>query len=331
MKFCVTGATGLVGNNLCRLLVQSGFEVIAPVRDPLPQGPFEGLPVQLVSGNLESRDFVNQCLSQADGLFHAAGLIWMGKSRAEESMRVNAGISFALGEACAERGIRMLHISTTDALAAGSEDRPATEDDLEPAKGDSNYVVSKRTAERKLLALTRDRNLDLVIANPGLMFGPYDWKCSSGKMILAITDGFVPLAPPGGISVADVRQVCKGLLRAWQVGRRGERYILGGENLTYLNLWRRIAALVGKRGPLRAMRRIPLKVVGRAGDVAGRFFGESNVNSAAVNLSMCFNYYDSSRARRELEYDPGTVDSALQDQWAWMLQQKMTRHARGPR
>ncbi len=328
MKFCVTGATGLVGNNLCRLLVQSGFEVIAPVRDPVPHAPFAGLPVQLVTGCLESASFVNHCLDQAVGVFHAAGVIWMGRSRAAESMRVNAGITEVLGRACAAKGLRMVHVSSTDALAAGSEKRPATEADTDPAKGDSNYVVSKRAAERVLLDLYRNQGLDLVIANPGLMFGPFDWKCSSGKMILAITDGFVPLAPPGGISVADVRQVCKGLLRAWQSGRPGERYILGGENLTYLELWRRIAALAGKRGPFRALRKFPLKMIGRAGDLVGRVAGESELNSAAVGLSLFFNYYDSSRAIRELGYDPGSVDQALRDHWQWLLDQKMSKHAR---
>ncbi len=328
MRFCVTGATGLLGNNLCRRLVEQGHEVVAPIRSSSPRRPLEGLPIEIITGSLDSREFIKKVLSDVDGVFHAAALIWLGRTKLEESIRVNVGITQMIAEGCTARNIRMVHVSSTDALAAGTLDRPATEDNIDPAKGDSNYVVSKRMAESTLLSLHESQNLDVVIANPGLLLGPFDWKPSSGRMILAVTDSYLPLAPVGGISVADVRQVAKALVVAFHRGRSGQRYILAGENIRYLELWRRMARLAGRNGPLSYLGGPYAKAVGWVMDGWGRLVGESEVNSLALQMGLKFNYYNSSRAVRELGYEPGNLDETLQAHWEWLLDNDLTRHAK---
>lgn len=320
MLYSVTGATGLLGNNLARKLLEAGHHVRVGVRPGSNSRPLEGLDLEVVRGELDDPEFARQLLLDSDGLFHSAGFIWFGSRHREKSMRVNVQASCVLARACAVQNTRMIFVSSTDALAAGSRDRPATEESLEPAKGNSSYVASKRKAERSLLAMQATDHLDIVIVNPGLLVGPWDWKPSTGQMILAVTDGFVPFTPSGGISVADVRRVADAMLVAMQKGRGGSRYILAGENMTYLTLWRKMASLAGRKGPWNRMSAPMERVVGFGGDLVTRIFRrETNVNSAAIQLGANWNYYDSSRAIEELRYDPGSLDEALKDAWQWLV------------
>ncbi len=328
MKFSVTGATGLLGNNLCRYLIDQGHTVRVSVRASSSRRPLEDLAVEIMQGDLESPEFTARFLDGVEGVFHAAALVWFGRSKLDESIRANVDIPRRIGACCVNNGIRMVHVSTTDALAPGKRDRPANEDDLEPPKSTANYVVTKRMAEAELLAMHHRDGLDVVIVNPGLLIGPYDWKPSTGQMILAATDGWVPLAPGGGISVCDVRQVCKAMLVAFEKGRTGQRYLLTGENLTHLKLWRRFARLAGRRGPIGWLS-APIAIpVGLAGDLYGKLFGETNVSSPAIRIAQHFNYYDCSRARNELGYDPGSLEVALADAWQWLMKHRYSHHAR---
>lgn len=326
MKFCVTGTTGLLGNNLCRMLLAQGHQVVAPIRPSSDKRPLEGLSLEIRTGQMESGEFIDNMLDNVDGVFHAAAVIWLGRTKLDESVRVNVDVTRQIAEQCIARNIRMVHVSSTDALAAGTQDRPANENDTDPAKCESNYIASKRMAESTLLAMQEKQNLDVVIVNPGLLLGPNDWKPSTGRMILAVTDGYVPLAPFGGISVADVRQVARAMLNAFERGRSGQRYILAGENIRYLELWRRMARLAGRKGPLGYLGGPYARAVGRVMDGWGRIFGESDANSLALQLGVQFNYYDSSLAIRELDYVPGDLDDALNAHWAWLKEHGLTRH-----
>ena len=188
-------------------------------------------------------------------------------------------------------------------------------------------MISKRAAESALLDMVQTDHLDLVIVNPCLFFGPWDWRPSSGEMILAVTDGFVPLTPSGGISVGDVRNIAAGIVAAMEKGRTGERYVLAGENLTYLSLWRKIAGLVNRKGPLAAMNKPLQRVIGAGGDLLARVIRrETQVNSAALALGACWNYYESTKAIEELDYEPGDLDTALQDAWQWLVENGYSKH-----
>ncbi len=321
MLYGVTGATGLLGNNLVRSLLDQGHQVRVGLRPSSPREPLEGLDVEIVTGQLDDPAFAAELLRDVDGLFHVAAMIWLGKTRQEESHRVNVTGSEVLARQCLESGIRMVHVSSVDALAAGTRTRPADEESLDPPKGRSAYVVSKRLAERQLLKMHEQSGLDVVIVNPGLMLGPWDWKPSTGRMILAVTSHAVPMSPGGIISVCDVRNVAAGAIAAMQQGRAGQRYILAGVNMRYLELWRRIARLVGRRGPLARMRRFLATILSIGGDVKTSVTGrEGNVNSAGLALGQSLNSYSSDKAQRELGYEVGDVDTALKDAWHWLLE-----------
>jgi nucleoside-diphosphate-sugar epimerase len=315
----VTGATGLLGNNLVREMLRTGVEPVCLVRFSSDQRTLAGLSVPIVSGPWENDAFLRQAVSQVDAIVHGAAKLHIGWRNVEESIDTNVGLTTRISKLALERGIRIVHVSTVDTLAAAGSSQPQDETALEPAKPACAYVISKRLAEAAILREV-EQGLDAVIVNPGFMLGPWDWKPSSGQMILALSKGFIPLAPAGGCSVVDVRDVCRGILAALSSGRTGERYILGGSNIAYFDLWREISTVVGRRPPLARLFAPVTWLLGGGGDLWARISGrEGLLNSATVRMGQMFHYYSSEKAIRELDYKIGSYQTALADAWDWFV------------
>lgn len=317
LRILLTGATGFLGNNLLRILLEDGHQVTATYRQQSDPRPFRGLSVDQLAADLNDFATLKSAVANADLVIHVAAMIQIGWSKLEESRKVNVEATRHLAQAARLQGIRMIHVSTVDALSVGHLDRPATELDIEPAKPGFSYVVSKREAE---LAFAEQvaAGLDGVIVSPGFMVGPWDWKPSSGQMMLAIAKQFTPLAPSGGCTVVDVRDVACGIVSAIEHGKTGESYILGGENVTYLDLWKRMAKVVGSRPPVGKLPSAINWTAGRVGDLIGKLSGnEPTVNSAATKMGSLIHWYSSQKAVRELGYQIGDVDIALADAWDW--------------
>ena len=316
MKILLTGATGFLGNNLLRALLRDGHEVSVLVRHSSDPRPTDGLDVEKVFANLDDPATLGLVANEADLVIHSAAMIQIGWSKLEASLRVNVESTRVLAEVARRKQIRMIHVSTVDTLAPGTIDRPATEEDREPRKPACSYVVSKTQAEEAFLEEV-DKGLDGVIVNPGFMIGPFDWKPSSGEMMMAVAKQSPPFAPAGGCSAADVRDVAEGIVSAIQHARTGERYILGGENVTYFDLWTRMAKVVGSRSPKMKLPNWLAGVAGKFGDVAAKFGKEPQVNSAATTMGQMFHFYSSDKAKSELGYQIGSIDIALEDAWNW--------------
>ncbi len=319
MRILLTGATGFLGNNLLRQLLDDDHEMVVTIRHSSDPRPLDSLNVEKVEGDLTDPHTIASAMQSIDLVIHSAAAIQLGWSKLDLSRRVNVDATKALAEAARRKGVRMVHVSTVDALAAGSIDRPATEEDLVPSKPPCSYVVSKRQAETAFLEQVA-LGLDGIIVNPGFMVGPWDWKPSSGQMMLAIANRFVPLAPSGGCSVVDVRDVTAGIIAAYDFGKTGQRYILGGENLTYLDLWQRMARTMNRRPPIGKLPAFVEWTAGRTGDLLGRFLkSEPQVNSAATRMGSLYHWYSSQKAISQFGYTIGDIDAALDDAWVWFV------------
>lgn len=284
MRILVTGATGFLGNNIVRNLLADDHEVTVTKRVSSDPRTLDGLNVHAVDADLMDLSQISPLVGDADLVIHSAALIQLGWSRLAQSRRINVEGTRVLAEASRRQNVRMLHISTVDALAASDGATPVNETNLEPAKPGCAYVISKREAETAFLDQV-DKGLDGVILCPGFMVGPNDWRPSSGEMMLALWKQWVPFAPAGGCSVADVRDVAEGVISAMQHGRSGQRYILGGENVTYLDLWKRMAAVMNRPQPKFVLPNWLAEAGGRSGDFMGKFLKhEPQVNSAASRM-----------------------------------------------
>jgi dihydroflavonol-4-reductase len=319
----VTGATGLLGGHVVRALCAGGAAVRVLVRPGADLRGLAGLDVERVVGDLDSPQALHALVSGVDLVVHAAAAVWVGRTRVAELERVNVAGTAAVCAAARAGGVRRLvHVSSVDALGIGSWDAPGDED-TPPNLGHLGcaYVDTKRRAEAEVLAAVAG-GLDAVIVNPAYLLGPWDIRPTSGRMLLAIGAGRAILAPGGGNCFVDVRSVARGVLVAGARGVTGRRYVLGGENLTYLDAWRRFAALLGVRGPVGVVPHGLSRWAGAMGQLwtaAGR--PEPEINPMTVAMGELPHYFSSRRAEEELGWVADPLDDAVRDAWTWFRAQ----------
>ncbi len=319
MKYLVTGATGLLGNTITRQLLDRGEQVRVYGRGSADREELRGLDVQFVSGELHDEASLTRAIEDCQVVIHSAAMIHIGYKRLDEARLANVAGSEAIARACLTAGSKLLYISTVDTLpAATATDCPVNETSRGLPKTECTYVISKREAEQKVAACVQ-AGLNAVILHPGFMLGPYDWKPSSGTMMLAIHKAPTVVAPRGTASVCDARDVASAVLNAASKAPRGEHYILAGENIPYPDLCRRILAVMHKNKKVFRMGPV-IPAVARTIDWWNRISGarERVFNGAAIAMGQLHHAYDSSKAERELEYSRRELDVTLHDAWQWL-------------
>jgi dihydroflavonol-4-reductase len=318
----VTGASGLVGGNLALELLAQGHAVRATRRSAASTAHLDGHPIDWVAGDLEDAASLRAAFAGADVVFHCAALVSIVRRVTPELVKTNVDGTRNVIEAVRVAGVpRLVHCSTVGAVGLSEDGRPCGEEahwNFAEHGLDDGYVTTKRRAEDLIEAAVRD-GLDAVVVNPTYMFGPYDAKPSSGKMIVGVVLRQAPGHTSGRNNFVDVRDVARGMIAAWQRGRRGERYILGGDNLSYAEAFGRIAQVAGVP-PLRWSVPRPLAhLVGLAGDLQHWLAGkEPLVTSNSVRWGYCTTFeFSSAKAERELGYVHGPIEPAIADALAW--------------
>lgn len=320
MDLLVTGATGLVGNNVVRLALARGMKVRVLVRAGSDPRPFAGLDVEQITGDVCDADSVWKACNGVRLVVHAAAYVQIGWSNLATHQSVNVQGTRNVAEAAEVVGARMVHISSVDALGLKHGGEPANEETRPDDGCRVPYVVTKRAAEKEVLHCAHN-GLFAVLVEPAFMLGPWDWKPSSGRMLLAVGSGQGLLAPRGGNDFCDVREVAAGILTAGERGVSGRRYILGGEHLSYLDAWRMFARVTGARAPLGRARPSWILAAGWAGDLWGKVSGrEPDVNSAATFMSTLPHHFSSDRAVAELGYKVRPAEEAAQAAWEWFCE-----------
>tara|TARA_R110002049_G_scaffold27321_3_gene94441 strand:- start:87555 stop:88538 length:984 start_codon:yes stop_codon:yes gene_type:complete len=324
MRILVTGGTGLLGNNIVRQLADQGHQVAAYVRSEPDPRIFRDVSVDLVRGELLDNSAIDQAVAGADAVIHSAGVIHLGWRRLDESMRINRDGTALIADACLKYDKKLVLVGTVNTLAVGTRDQAADEETpLENAGGQvpCTYVQSKRAGVAEVVRRV-NQGLRAAIVHPGFMLGPWDWKPSSGRMMLEVGKGWKPICPTGGCSVCDPRDVAAGTIAAIDQGRDdGRQYILAGANWTYKQLWTEMAQRMGTRPPIMKAGPVQLWLAGIAGDAWARLSGtEGDVNSAGVRMSSLYHWHDSSRARRELGYQTRDPTESLDASAEWIQQ-----------
>lgn len=322
MRALITGATGLVGNNCLRLLAsESQHELHALVRSGHDQRPFEHLP----SDSIVKRHFIDlsnpseiaSSLPDVDVVIHAAADTHIGKKSRPIQRVVNVEATSELAKAARHQNARFVFVSSVDALPAGAPDQPVNEETPGGAKYPCGYVETKRKAE-KFVFDQIEAGLDGYIVNPGFMLGAFDWKPSSGRMLLEVATKFTPFGPKGGFSVCDIREVAAAICKIAVDGAPERRYILAGNNIRYIDAWRVFAEVSGGSKPICPAGPLMRIIAGQWGDLMATLTGrEGDVNSAGIGMSDLYHYYDSSRAKRDLNYQVPSVRASSQAAWDW--------------
>lgn len=326
MRILITGATGLLGNNLVRALVaakQHDVRVLA--RASSDPRSLEGLHIERALGDVTDADAVRAAAAGCQAIIHCAGIVQLGWTRLAESRAVNVTGTKNVIAGAQAAGARLVHISTVNTLAIGQRDTPADEETPRAGQIECSYVVSKREGEQ-LVDDAQRAGLDAVVIHPGFLLGPWDWKPSSGKMLLAIAHRFTPFAPIGGCSVCDVRDVAATIVAATERAPSGRHYLLAGHNISYFDLWKQMAQVSGGAPPRVRLGPVNRWLGGWFGDLRAKLTGnEGDVNSASIAMSSQWHYYSSARAERELDYRVRPLEESLRDAWAWLQEHGPTK------
>lgn len=315
MRVLVTGATGFLGLHVCRRLVAQGHSVTILRRASSNTGALAGLALRHEIGEITDPGSTERAARGQDAVIHAAAHRphWGDPEGLEYEVNVRGTQNVV--DACIRNRVgRLLHVSSVAAVGIPDEPTPADEDfpfNLE--RSGLHYHISKRRAEDVVMAGVA-RGLDAVIVNPTGIYGPAGSFYRGGEMIQKVRGTRVLRCFSGGICIVHVEDVTDGLLAALNHGVIGQRYILGGENLTYRTLMEKTANAIGVK---RWFVPLPAIVTGMAAGIAepwGRLRGRQPVISYADHYYTCrFSFYDSGKARRILGFRPRAFDAILED------------------
>ena len=312
MRVLITGATGFVGSHLCRRMVAEGHEVRVLCRPSSDTGAIDGLPIERVVGDVTDYASVEKAVSDRQWVVHAAAHIDTWRRLAAEQTRVNVDGTAHVARACREAGVgRLLHVSSVAAIGIPTSAVAADEDfrfDVDPRL---TYHWSKRAAE-EVVAAEVAHGLDAVIVNPASIFGPHGRRYRGAEMVAKVRRGPVVPCFGGGICVVHVTDVVAGIVAALHRGSTGQRYILGGENVTFRALAERAARAMRLR---RRVVTVPPLVTATAAAVQeswGRLVNRRpRITWATHHCAGRYHFYDSTRARSILGYAPRPFDAIL--------------------
>lgn len=324
----LTGATGFVGSAVARALASRGHRLRVLVRPNSDRRNLADLDVEAVVGDLTDPGSLDAAAAGCRFVVHVAAdyRIWVPDPR--PMLRANIDGTVAMLRAAAAAGAeRIVYCSSVAALGLNANGRPA--DEATPVDQHaliSTYKRSKYEAEQAAIELAR-QGVPVVIVNPAAPVGPRDIRPTpTGRMILDAAAGRTPAYVDTGLNVVHVDDVGIGHVLALERGMQGERYILGGENLTLRELLTLVAETTG-RNPPRV--RLPIAAVWPAAvamEALARVSGlEPRVTRDYLRMARKKMFFSSTRAMRELGYAPRPARQAVADAVAWFRRVGMLR------
>jgi dihydroflavonol-4-reductase len=321
MTILVTGGTGFVGAAVVRQLLEQGHAVRALARKGSDRRNLAGLDIEIAEGDLTDAASLKRAAAGISALFHVAADYRLWVRDPEAMLQANVQGSRDIIRAAAEAGAqRIVYTSSVAVLGIpkdgtpGNEETPVTVDDMIGI-----YKRSKYLAEEEVRRLVRDEQAPVVIVNPSTPVGPRDVKPTpTGRMIVEAASGKMPAYVDTGLNVVDVDDVAAGHLLAWQKGEIGQRYVLGGEDMTLGAILREIARLTGRPAPKVCIPHAVVMPIAHLAEAWARLFGgEPFATVDGVKMARKKMFFSSDKARAQLGYAPRPAAQALERAVAW--------------
>ncbi len=329
MTTLVTGATGFVGSAVARVLAARGHDLRLLTRASSDRRNLAGLEADVVTGDLTDPASLKRAAAGCRYVFHVAADYRVWVPDPDAMLRANVDGALAMVRAAAEAGAeRIVHCSSVAALGQIGDGTPANED---TPTGEADFVGiykrSKYLAEQAVLDLARRESLPVVVVNPAAPVGPRDIKPTpTGKMILDAASGRMPAYIDTGLNIVHVDDVAEGHVLALEKGRIGQRYVLGGEDMSLKDILGLVADVVHRRPPFV---RLPEAVVWPAAFVMEKLASVTGIAPMMTrdHLKMARKkmFYSSAKAKKELGYSPRPVRLAVEDAVAWFKANGMLR------
>ncbi|NTV06110.1 MAG: SDR family oxidoreductase [Chlorobiaceae bacterium] len=326
-KILVTGATGFLGSSLVKKLTATEDEVSILVRKSSDLTSLSDVlhKVKLVYGDITDLDSLGPALQGINLVYHSAGLTYMGDKKNALLYKINVEGTRNMLQASVAAGVtRFVHVSSITAVGIAFDKKPVDESVSWNFHSISlEYARTKHLSEVEVAEAIK-KGLDCVIVNPAFVFGAGDINFNAGRIIKDIYNRRLPFYPLGGICVVDVEIVADTIMAAMEKGKTGERYILGGENVSYKMLADTISRITGAPRVLFPLPFWMAKILRSALDL----YKNNNRISKLFNMSMFrvashYLYFDSSKATRELNMRYEPHEHSIRNAYEWYRDRNM--------
>ena len=319
MTTLVTGAAGFLGSHVARQLVARGDDVRVLMRPSSTNRAIADLSLEYVTGDLRDPASLDRAMKDVKRVFHVAADYRLWARRKQDIYDSNVGGTKNLLDAAKRAGVEQLIYTSTVATIA--VDRPQHPNEFTDAKLEEmvgHYKRSKWLAEKEALSAAKS-GLPVIVAMPTTPVGPWDWKPTpTGKIILDFLNGKMPGYVETGLNFVGVEDCAASHLFIAEKGKIGERYLLGGENLTLKQMLDALSKITGLPAPkLKIPHGLALGVA-YASTVFSRLLGrEPGIPVEGVKIARHMMFVDCSRAQRELGFKAGPVAAALERAVRW--------------
>ena len=321
MRAFVTGATGFVGSHVAQVLADQGAELRLLVRTGSDPKNIQGLNADRVIGDLCEPESIDRAMAGCDVVFHVAADYRLWVRDPAQMYQANVEGTRTILQAARKNHVRRV-VYTSSVATMGFTVKNTPVDESSPVSLENmigHYKRSKYMAEEVALAAGHD-GIDVVVVNPSTPVGERDIKPTpTGRIVVDFLKKKFPAYVDTGLNMVDVRECARGHLAALEKGRSGERYILGGENLTLKQILDKLAAITGLPSP---RVRLPYAVALASGVVDTVVTGvvlrrEPRVTLDAVRMGRKKMFVSSAKAERELGWKAVPVDAALRRAVQW--------------
>lgn len=321
MKTLITGANGFVGSAVLRLLLEKGDTVRALVRKGSDRRNFKDLDVEIFEGDLQDTNSLKQAIEGCHYLYHVAADYRLWIPDPESMYKTNVDGTCALIKAATEANVKKIVYTSSVATLGINKDGTASNESTPVSVNDmvGHYKRSKFLAEQEVGKLIKQNNCPVTIVNPSTPIGPRDIKPTpTGKIVLDTIRNRMPAYVDTGLNIVHVDDVAKGHLQAMEKGEIGERYILGGDNMTLASILEYICVSQDMTPPKIKLPHnliLPIAwVMERIADVTKK---EPRATVDSVKMSKKMMFFSSEKAKDKLGYQARPGVEGLKDAIDW--------------
>ena len=318
-KILITGAAGFLGSHLTRQLVARGADVRVLLRPSSSNRAIADLPLEYVTGDLRDAASLDRALAGVQRVFHVAADYRLWSRRSKDIYDSNVGGTKNLLAAAKRAGVeQFVYTSTVATIAVDRPEPPNESTDARLEEMVGHYKRSKWLAEKEVLEAAR-QGFPAIVAMPTTPVGPWDWKPTpTGKIILDFLNGKMPGYVETGLNFVGVEECAAGHILVAEKAIVGERYLLGGENLTLKAVLDMLAAMTSLPAPTLKIPHGVALGVAYAETALSRLIGrEPQIPVEGVKIAQHMMFVDCSRAVRELGFEAGPVAAAFERAVRW--------------
>ena len=316
----LTGADGMLGSSISRLLLADGYRVKALIQPGRNLIVLDGLDLEKVEGDILDPESLLDRMRGCDYVIHTAANTSIWPRRSQSVMSVNLDGTRNVMEAAKTLGLkRMVHIGTANSFSPGPVDDPG--DENSPFDGwrfGMDYIESKYQAQEMLLEIYHIEGFPVVIVNPTFMIGAYDSGPSSGRMLIELLSGRLPGYSKGGRNVICAVDVARAAVNALKMGRVGQCYIAGNANLTYGDFFRLACDTCGMEFKLIEIPPLLCLAAGLFNSGLARVTGvPPQLSFTMARMSAVDHYFSSQKAQTELGLPQTPIEVGIQACVSW--------------